>query len=1092
MSDSPDIARTESKGGAIIKGGAEPTFPVIGIGASAGGLEALNAFFEAATTDSGFAYVVVQHLDPTHESFMVDLLRKRTRIRVNLITDGMTIEPNQIYLIPPGFYLTINECRFCLIEPGDGSRIILPFDTFLRSLAARWSDCCGCVVLSGSGSDGTLGARAVKQQGGLVVAQTPEEATFDNMPRSVIATGMVDAVMPTKLIPALIATYFRQKTTWTRRPSEIMDPALTATLGDIITILRDKTGHDFRLYKTATLLRRLDRRMALNNIDGPAAYLTLLQTKEEEPLALVADLLINVTSFFRDTPSFDWLGERVISNMIENAAENETIRLWIAGCSSGEEVYSLAILFHEQMAKRGKMVPLQVFATDIDPEALATARLGWYPKTIQTDVSQERLLRFFHKKDDGYAIIPSIRQMVTFAVHNLLLDPPYSRLHLIVCRNLLIYIKPEVQDRVFALFQFALADHGILFLGASESLGAAADQFETLSAPHRIFRLFDRKPTTVFSLPAVNRVVTDTIAGRTARRLLPAKPVGIEELAHRAIFKKYAPAAIVVNKRREAVFFDGPIDRYLKLAEGDPSFNVPTMARDNLGHVIRSAIQQVERESRGVSLSGTLLGPNDAQSTVTIECLPLLDQAEDLLLITFTDTSTPARPNTALLEADELTAIQHVGRELDSVRKELDITLAERDNDREVISTLQEEYLSMREEFQSTSEELETSKEELQSTNEELTTLNNHLKKALDCQRSIADDLQNVLSASETATIFLDEKLSIKFFTPPVQKVVNIRSTDLGRPFRDLTLNITDSDIIHDAKLVLNTGQSSYREVIAGSGQWYARKAFPYRSDSNNFGGVVLTFADITDIKIAQLASQQASNAKSAFLATMSHELRTPLNAIIGFAEILRDHSSDGSANHEYADYAGHIIQAGKHLLAVINDILNVSKIESGKMRINPQDIDLSDFTMTVTTIIQERAAQKQITLTSQLDPNAISVWADPVALRQIVYNLLANAVEFTPEKGRITFEAVGAEDGGIDISVIDTGIGISARDLKRLTIPFEQVDNSLNRKHRGTGLGLSIVKGLTELHGGRVTINSVLGSGTSVTIHFPPAGAGE
>jgi two-component system, chemotaxis family, CheB/CheR fusion protein len=1069
------------------KYGSEPVFPVIGIGASAGGLQALNAFFEAATIDSGLAYTVVQHLDPTHESFMVDLLRKRTLISINLITNGMKIEPNNIYLIPPGKYLTIENRRFRLTNPEAGVHILLPFDTFLRSLAENWGEICGCVVLSGSGTDGTIGAKAIKQQGGLVVVQTPEEATFDNMPRSAIATGFVDAVLPAKLMPALISAYFKQKDTSFHPQYVEIDPAINATLEDIIIVLREKTGHDFHLYKTATLMRRLERRMVLNSIESPAAYLKMLRSKNDEAPALVSDLLINVTSFFRDSNYFDLLSENVISVLIEGAREEKPIRIWVAGCSSGEEVYSLVILFLEEASKTDRRVTLQIFATDIDPDALASARIGYYPKTIEADVSPERLERYFTKKGDGYQVNASLRQPITFAKHNILSDPPYSRLNLIVCRNVLIYIKSDAHKILFTLFQFSLVDHGYLFLGSSESLGSAAEQFDNISPNARIFRLTNRKINNFINLPSMGKALTDGLDHKYEHKLLPTKPIGIEELAHRAIFKKYAPAAIVVNSRRDAVFFDGPIDRYLKLAEGNLRFNVPTMAREGLGHAIRSVIQKVEGEHSAASISASVIGPNDEPTIVEIECLPLLNQSEDLVLLIFRDRPACDQHEDGPFEPSQQPALERITHEFEALRRDHEATIAKRDNELEIIAALQEEFLSMREEYQSTSEELETSKEELQSTNEELTTLNNHLKLSLDEQRVVSDDLQNILVASETATIILDGGLRLKLFTPTAMKFVNIRECDSGRSFSDFTVNISDESLYTDLISVLREHGVICRELLTTSGLWYSRKVFPYLTHSGHFGGLIITYSDITDIKVAEISARQANNAKSTFLATMSHELRTPLNSILGFAQVALEKNKITCQSPECKDYNSYILESGNHLLSLINDILDVSKIEAGKMTIHPERISFVAFTEHVEHILKCRAHDKSISIKAAISEGAEYVWADLRALKQLFYNLLANSIEFTPNGGRITIKSECAVNGGIDISVIDNGIGISSKDLLTLMVPFHQVDNSLNRKHGGSGLGLALVKGLIELHGGRVLITSIEGSGTSVMVHFPP-----
>ncbi|MBF0620184.1 MAG: PAS domain-containing protein, partial [Candidatus Omnitrophica bacterium] len=1016
----------------------------------------------------------------------VELLSRKTKMMMRLATNGSRIQPNCVYIIPPGVYLGINGGLLRYEIPKDRQRIHLPLDYFLRTLAESCGDQSGCVILSGSGADGSLGIRAIKQYGGLVIAQQPEEATYDGMPRSAIETGLVDAVLPILDIPARLQSLFEQQIAknGSRLSKEIYSVS-TSELVDIIDLLRVQTGYDFDLYKTGTLTRRLERRMAFNNILDLDNYLILLRESKTEAQALVDDLLINVTSFFRDAAAFEYLEKNVIPELINNLADDRHIRIWVPGCSSGEEVYSLVILFQDYAAQVKKAITLQVFATDIDQDALTTARSGAYSASIAAEVSPERLAKYFIRTEKGYQISNALRQPITFTEHNLLSDPPFSRLQLVVCRNLLIYLKPEIQEKVFSLFHFSIADSGYIFLGPSENLGGMSERFETISAQYRIFKLSGSKKPAVYNMVGIGGATGND--GRATRRLAAKKPISLEALAHEAAYKEFAHTSVLINGQRNAVFFSGQIDRYLKLNDGNIDFNIPTMSRENIGHQIRVAIQLAEKSQRLVSVIGDLVGVDGIISNIEIKCYPVLGYYEPLLMLTFSDIpETTHSPKTPLLDG-EVSALNLSERNLQGVRKELEDLLGDREEDRETISTLHEEYLSMKEEYQATNEELETSKEELQSTNEELVTLNSHLKQTLDAQHAIAADLQNILSSSELATVFLDKKLNVRFFTPPVQLLMNVRESDIGRPLSELRWQIEDNSLLEDTVNVLNNHEPILRDIKSAYGFWYHRKVLPYFINSGQVDGVVITLTDITEIKKAELAARQASNSKSLFLSTMSHELRTPLNAVLGFAEVLKDKALSGCHNEGCIESVEYIIAGGKHLLSLINDILDVSKIETGKVSMNRELISLSQFGDSVFHIINARAIRKNIKLVDKVDVDAEFVFVDSRALKQIMYNLLANAVEYTPDGGRITVFVESVGGGGIDISVIDTGCGIPADKLDRLMRPFEQVDNSYSRRHGGSGLGLFLVKCLTEANGGRFTLESIVGSGTKATVHFPP-----
>src|SRR5271155_478012 len=564
------------------------SFPVVGFGASAGGLDAFRRLLGALPSSTGMAFILIQHLDPTHPSMMVDLLTGHTPLTVQQAADRMPLEPEHVYLIPPGTYLSIRGGALHLSEPRERHGARLPFDFFLRSLAEELGDRAICVILSGTGTDGTLGLRAVKEQGGLVIAQDPDEAEYDGMPRSAIMTGAVDLVLAVAKIPEILAKYGRRK-------RSAPDDHPPDRLAEIINLLRTKTAHDFALYKPGTLLRRIERRMALAGVDDSGRYLDMVQQDSDELDLLAKDLLINVTSFFRDRAAFELMAENVIPDLVRRHPSDRPLRIWVAGCSTGEETYSLAMLLLEAVSAAKRNIKLQVFASDVDEDAVALAREGHYPESIAADVSPVRLARFFNQEEHGYRVVPELRGVVVFTVQDVLADPPFSRLDLISCRNLLIYLRPEAQEKVLLLFHFALSEGGVLMLGGSETVGNLSDRFKPISKKQRIYRQIGRSRPGEVDFPTGPGGGAQTLwPGRT--RPAAAHGISVRDLTHRLLLETYAPASVLINRKHECLYYSGPPDRYLRVAAGEPSRDLLDMAREGLRNKLRAAIQQASQE----------------------------------------------------------------------------------------------------------------------------------------------------------------------------------------------------------------------------------------------------------------------------------------------------------------------------------------------------------------------------------------------------------------------------------------------------------------------------------------------------------------
>jgi two-component system CheB/CheR fusion protein len=850
-------------------------FLVVGIGASAGGLEALYKLFDALPPDTGMAFVLIQHLDPTHSSMMVGLLTSHTAMKVLEATDGMPIERDHVYIIPPGVYISLRDGALRLSNPRERHGARMPFNFFLHSLAEDFGERAVCAVLSGSGSDGSVGLTAIHDSGGLVIVQDPREAIHDGMPRSAIETGVADLVLPVAEIPLALADHSRWAHPKPERASSVPDTAAAAGLAEIIELLRAHTSHDFALYKEGTLLRQIERRMAMVSIKDPAVYLDRIRRDPQEMERLAKDMLINVTRFFRDEQTFEVLAETVVPELIRRQPLDTPIRIWDAGCSTGEETYSIAMLFLEEIASAKRNVKLQVFASDVDDDALAIARNGLYPESIRKDVSPVRLERFFTKEDHSYRVTRELRETAVFTTQNLLADAPFSRLDFVSCRNVLIYLRPEVQEQVISLFHFALREGGVLVLGASEAIGEFGDRFEPIAKRHRIFRHIGRSRPGEVAFPIApgegSRVRTAHQSSRGAEVDRPRTKIGY--LAQQTLLDAYAPASVLINARREGLYYFGPIDRYLKIAAGEPSRDLFVMARDGLRTKLRAAIRQAGREHGRVTFGGAQVDRNGVAVAVSISAEPVSAEGEEFLLVSFFDEPEPKKSGTAGAETADPPHIARIEQELDATRNELEGAIRELEESNDELTASNEEAMSVNEELQSTNEELETSKEELQSLNEELTALNSQLNETIDRQRATANDLQNTMNSSEIAMLFLDGNLAIRLFTPAAKSMFSVIASDIGRPLADLARRINDPRLLADASAVLGGHAPPTREVETDGGAWYNRRILPYRTQDDQVEGVVVTFTDISERKTAERAIEAARSYSDSIINTISQPL---------------------------------------------------------------------------------------------------------------------------------------------------------------------------------------------------------------------------
>ncbi len=1040
----------------------------------------------ALPAGNGMAFILVQHLDPTHESMMVDLLAGHTSMAVRQAADGMLIEREHLYVIPPGTYLSVGHGALHLSEPQARHGARLPFDFLLHSLAEECGAHAICVILSGTGADGSLGLRAIKEKGGLVVAQDPDESGYDGMPRSAIATGAVDLVLPVAQIPDALVKYGRRMDLTQAPNGPVPEDRAQDWLPEIIELLRTKTAHDFTLYKQGTLQRRIERRMAMAAIGtgGMDRYLKVLRSDTSELDLLAKDLLINVTSFFRDPKVFDLLAGKVLPVLIGGKPPGESLRIWIAGCSTGEETYSLAMLFQEQIAAAKRDIKLQVFASDVDPDAVARAREGLYPETIEADVSPERLARFFSKEERGYRVLPVLRSVVVFTEQDVLADPPFSRLDLVSCRNLLIYLRSEAQAKVVSLFHFALREGGVLLLGNSETIGNVDGRFEVISKPERLYRRTggSRPGQLGFSMSVGDRV---RVPARPGQAQAPSHQGALAELCRRLVMETYAPAAILINRKHECLYSMGPIDRYLRVVAGHPTHDLLAMAREGMRTKLASAIQRASQENTRIVAAGGRMNHNGDALSFSIAVQPVPSEGEELLLVCFVDEPGHGQKRERPLTPRDVSRVAELEQELAATRAELQGAIRNLEISSEEQKAINEEALSVNEEFQSTNEELLTSKEELQSLNEELTALNGQLHETLERQRTTSNDLQNVLYSTNVATVFLDTDLKIRFFTPATKSLFSVIPSDVGRPLADLNALAADGALLTDARTVLQSLAPVEREIEAQNGAWYSRRILPYRTQDNGVEGVVITFADITErkraadaLEAAKRQAELASVAKSRFLAAASHDLRQPLQTLA----LLHGRLAKSVAGESAQKLVEQLDETVGAISGMLNTLLDINQIEAGTVRPEMVSFPIGDL---LDRLRDEFAYHSQAQgLVLRVVSCSVSIRSDPRLLEQMIRNLLSNALKYT-RHGKVLL-GCRRREGMLSIEVWDTGIGIPNEELQAIFEEYHQLDNAVGERSRGLGLGLSIVQRLGHLLGHRVHVHSHLGKGSVFAIEVP------
>jgi two-component system CheB/CheR fusion protein len=854
-----------------------PNLPIVGIGASAGGVEALEQFFKAVPPDNGLAFVIVTHLPPDRESMLAEIIGRATPMPVVEAKDGERVEAEHVYVLPPSAILTIRESRLRLRRTGPADRERAPIDVFFNSLAEDQGEHAIGVVLSGGGHDGTLGIKAIKENGGLTIAQGANlsRPRFAEMPLSAVAAGFVDLELPVEEIAKRIIAYVRN---WGAFDPEKPGDALA----NIHTLLRSRTGHDFSEYKERTFQRRVQRRMQVVQTRKLDDYAERLQREPDEVHALFRDLLIGVTDFFRDATAYQALETQVIPKLFEGRGPDDEVRVWVAGCSTGEEAYSIAILLREQCEKLIAAPKVQIFATDIDEIAMGVARAARYPANVVKEVSPERLRRFFVQEGSTYRVIKELRDICIFSTHSVIRDPPFSRLDLISCRNLLIYLKPALQAQIIPLFHYSLRPAGYLFLGSSENLSRYSELFVTLDRKNRVFRRRDlvlRPPLPLrqFLLNS-QREPAPTEDGQSA---LLQRSDTLRRIAG-TIVEHFAPTYVIVDETGQTLFFSSGTGKYLAPAAGPPNRDIVAMARPGLRADLRAALHRAKETGHRVVRDRIAVQINGGTQMISLAVEPVNEGKETAYGIVFADRG-PVRAEEDIAgsprpDSEDATVLQ-IEKELEETKERLQSTIEELETANEEFRSSNEELLSVNEELQSTNEELETSKEELQSVNEELQTVNNELSLKIDELDRANADLNNLFQSTQIATIFLDRSLVIRSFTPAVTKLFNLIASDRGRPLTDIVSRMDYPGLEEDLRKVCGGGDPIERAVsVAGANGHYLARILPYRVLTSEIDGVVLTFVDVTSLVVAE--EQQ-----KVLTSELSHRVKNTLAVVSSIAE---------------------------------------------------------------------------------------------------------------------------------------------------------------------------------------------------------------
>jgi two-component system CheB/CheR fusion protein len=983
-------------------------------------------------------------------------------------------------------------CCICR-GPIAGDHIRLPIDFLIHSLAEEHARRTVCIILSGTGEDGSAALPALHRNGGHIIVQDPDEAEHKGMPHSAVLTGLADAVVPLARIPQELAAIAVRMADLAASRTMLSQTYDDSDVQAIITLLQQKAGQDFSAYKRSTLERRIQRRIGMQGLPAGAIgrYRDELARNPEECRLLAEDLLINVTSFFRDKAVFELLEREIVPDLVGKQPPNQALRIWVVGCSTGEEAYSLAMVFRDAIMASRRDIKLQIFASDIDAEAIAVGREGFYPLSIRDEIPADRLAHYFIAEENGYRVTSGLRGSVVFTVQDVLSDPPFSRMDMVSCRNLLIYLKPEAQTKVISLFHFALRENGILMLGMAETVGSAQDRFGVLHKAERLYRHVANSKPGEAGFPLSFAESLPRLGGIESKDHVTRQTV-LADLCRDKVLESFAPPSLLINAERQCVYTVGPVGRYLRVASGPPTLDVLAMVPAKMRGTLRYAIARSDRDHPLVTSHLLQLMIDGALVQLAISVRFIESEGEALHLVSFIEQPSPEDADDLRPGDDAQAQIRELERELDAAHTDLLKAIQSRDALVLEQKAINDEALSVNEEFQSTNEELLTSKEELQSLNEELIALNSQLQETLDRQRTASDDLQNILYSTNVATLFLDQDLCIRFFTPTTKAFFSVIPGDIGRPLSDLQSLAEDKELLADATVVMRDKSTIEREISGPHQSWFQRRIFPYRTHDDRVEGVVITFTEITEKRQAALAleearwaAEQSNRGKSRFLAVASHDLRQPLQSLQLIQSVLPQYASDEKAR-ALIDQFGLLLDT---MTSMLNSLLDINQIEAGVLEVTTSAFPADAMFARLHTEFQPLAEAQSIRL--QMVPTNTILLSDPRLLEVMLRNLLGNAIKFTQPGGRILMGCRHVADA-VRIEVWDTGIGIAADQLQAVFDEFHQVDNPARESRRGFGLGLTIVRELGQVLGHAVKLRSWPGKGSVFSLTVPRGAPGE
>lgn len=1090
----------------------EPTL-VVGIGASAGGLEAIERLFTRMPLETGMAFVLVQHLSPDFKSLMDEVLSRWTSIPIRRAENGMPLEANTIFLMPPKTMMVVSEGRLLLTEKDPKSSLTLPIDLFFRSLARDVGRRGVAVVLSGTGSDGSRGIVDVHESEGMVIVQSPPSAKFDGMPQSAIDSGVVDLVLtPEEAADALVR--YAGNPRISQLPEVIAkaeaDRMDETGLRHVFKLMRDRFGLDLDQYKLNTVVRRIERRLLLSGIDHIDAYARELDADPQELDRLYHDVLIGVTKFFRDHEAYDRLRADAIEPLIASKEDGQDLRVWVAGCATGEEAYSIAMLLDEAIVEAGRRLNLKVFATDVHRESLEFASHGVYPADRLAGLSQSRIDTYFVATSAGYQVASRIRQSTVFAPHNLLKDAPFTRIDLVTCRNVLIYFQPDAQGKVLSLLHFGLGTGGMLFLGPSENPGVVGDEFDMIDARWKIYqkRRDVRLPTEIRlnSAPRDYPSLRDTGLPSPVAGL--RRPASLATSSYDALLAALVPSGLLLSADGALLHTFGDAGRYFRPESG--RFNVSAFDRltGDLKGAVMNAMRVALKSQTPVTYSGLSVTPPDgAVETIDLRARPAFDDRHQAPIVLIEFSAAATKPSAgASLDPGSVSAEQISGleTELRFAKESLQATIEE-------LETSNEELQATNEELVASNEELQSTNEELQSVNEELYTVNAEHQRKIRQLAELSRDMDNLLASTEVHTVFLDAQLRIRKFTPGGAAALNFLPRDVDRTIDAFTPTFACERFVEKIGGVIRTGVSHEEEVRRRDGGWFLMRVLPHpspptaaQSNGSAIDGALLTLIDITKLKEAADALVTSVELRDQFLAMLSHELRNPLATILNGVQVLAAAVQGGEP--AVAEPLAVIQRQSRHMASLLDDLLDVTRVSQGKISLKKRVFDLNGVVQTALEAISVRLRSRSQAVRVTSPPNGpLWVSGSEPRILQVLVNLLVNASKYSGPDAKIdlsvTLERTLAPPDGGDralsaypdavVRVRDYGVGIEAEHIDKVFDLFVQADRTIDRADGGLGVGLTLVKVLVELHGGTVSVASEgEGKGAEFTVRLPTCGA--